>query len=369
MIPLSSSAHRSSVLSSSFLVLAGLAICLAIYFFAWSAKVPAPEKTNKPVSVVVGQVNTQVLANKVSVIGYLEAAKAVVIAPKESGRITQLRVRSGDNAKKGELLLTLDDSSLNAQLVEAQATLRDSKRQLSEIEALSKRGAASQSTLSSMYAATQIAETKVTYAKAMLAETQLIAPFTGKVGFIDHTVGALVSAGETIMTLDDVSTLRLDVAVPERYLSRVSLKTAAKLITDAYADMEFKAVVEVVDTRVNPNTRNFKVRLVLDNTKGLLKPGMLMRVSLNMQDSAVKVLPIQAVEFSGSDRFVYQVEDGVAHRRLVLLGRRHDQWVEVLDGIDEGATIVIRGLVSVRDGSKIVDFEQAATLPSRKQGH
>ncbi len=154
--------------------------------------------------------------------------------------------------------------------------------------------------------------------------------------------------------LDDLSVMELDLQVPERYLSMLSVGMKVKAKTSAWGAQMFIGEVTGIDTRISSETLNLRVRIEFDNPENRLKPGMLMNASLAFPAIKAPIIPVQALEYSGTKRFVYVIdENNKASRREVLLGARVDNEVVIESGVEVGEKIVVQGIVNMRDGVKV----------------
>lgn len=327
----------------------------AAYLNLMPGSEPAGQKPGaRPVEVETGLVSAVELPQHLALVANLEAWQAVTIAPEVSGRLVRLMVESGDTVTQGQVLARLDDRQQTAQRDEARAYLAEARRLLAERHRLADRGAISASELAAQEAEVAMAQARLDSAEAELGKRTLLAPFDGVVGLVSHAPGAQVASGEALMTLDQLDRLRLDLAVPQRYLAALRSGQQVKAHIDAYPQLAFDGTLVALDSRVNPNDMTVAARFAFDNREGRLKPGMLSRIDFALPTEVRPVIPVQAMEYSGSDRFVYVVDDNnVAHRTLIEPGVRQGNAVAVESGLEVGTRIVVKGLVSIKDGSTV----------------
>lgn len=309
------------------------------------------------IAVTTGEVSSHPIAQSLSLIGKLEAERSVYIATEVAAKIDAIPVRVNSKVKKGDLLVQLDDAKAEAALDEAQAYLNDERRKYKEFERLVNRGAITQTELDAMQASVNIAEARLKAAQAALSDYAIRAPFDGTVGLIDYSVGHMVTMGGELFTLDDLSGMRLDIQVPEQYLSFLSAGMKVSATNQAWSGKTFNGEIQAIDSRVQTDSLNIKVRVLFDNQAGLLKPGMLMAATIGFVPQEAAIIPVQALEYSGTKRFVYLVNDeSIATRTEVILGARIDNEVVIEAGIEIGDRIVVQGLVNMRDGLKVDDL-------------
>lgn len=317
----------------------------------------AAKRGPSTVTVVTEQVETHQINQSLSLIGKLEAAESVVVASEVSGKVKEIAVKANQNVQQDQLLILLNDDKAQAALVEAKAYLKDEQRKLKEFQRLVKRNAITQTEIDAQKASVEIAEARLDAAKANLSDLNISAPFAGTVGFIDFSRGKMVSAGSELLTLDDLSVMELDLQVPERYLSMLSVGMDVHATTSAWSGLDFVGKVTGIDTRISAETLNLRIRIEFDNPENHLKPGMLMQAALVFPAIEAPIIPVQALEYSGTKRFVYVIdENNKAKRQEVFLGARVDNEVVIESGVEIGDKIVVQGIVNMRDGVEVKEI-------------
>ncbi|KXF80006.1 efflux RND transporter periplasmic adaptor subunit [Enterovibrio coralii] len=335
-------------------------------YFVWqgeseAADKPAPNRARPAVAVATAQVQEHPVARSLSLIGNLKSENSVVIAPELGGKIESVLVKAGQRVEEGTTLFTLDSAKSQASFSEAQAFYKDEQRKLNEFSKLHKRGALTKTELDAQQASVDIAKARLDAATADLDDHKIKAPFSGTLGLVDITRGQLVTAGEALINLDDLSLMQLDVNVPEQYLSELNKDIDVSAKSKAWQGKTFDGELSAVDSRVNNDSLNLRARIDIDNEERLLRPGMMMEATLAFEPQVNAIIPVQAIEYSGTKRFVYRVDEaGIAHRTEVKLGARVENFVTVESGLDLGDRIVVQGLVSMRDGTKVNDLTAAA---------
>lgn len=303
-----------------------------------------------PVSVLVATVAYESFAQGIEAVGSARANEAVDITAKVSNRVTKIAFREGQQVKAGDVLVEFDSEQARANLAEAEAALRDSRSQFNRSRELFATKALSEAQLDQLQATLSMNEARVAGAKSQLNDTIIRAPFSGRVGLRNVSVGSFVSPATVITTLDDTSVIKLDFSVPEAFLSQISEGLEIRARTTAYADEVFKGRVSSIDSRLDPVSRAVVVRARIDNRDGRLKPGMLMTVNLVRSDASALLIPEQALVPQGDRKFVFVVRDDKAVQTEVVTGRRRPGEVEILQGLVAGDVVIVEGTQKVRDG-------------------
>ncbi|MDO6762265.1 efflux RND transporter periplasmic adaptor subunit [Agarivorans sp. 1_MG-2023] len=332
---------------------------LALIFINQQSNSNNAPRRAAPTLVTTEDVQQHSLSQELSLIGTLSARQSVSIAAEVTGKIEKINVSSNQRVKQGEVLIELNSIKAKALLDEAKAYLADEQRKLHEFEQLLKRKAVSQTSFDAQLASVIIAKARVTSAQSDLDDHSLTAPFSGVIGLVDISKGALVSANQSLLNLDNLQDLQLDLNVPDQYLSLLEKGMSIQASTPAWSQQNFTGSIDVIDPRVDSDTLNLKVRVAFDNTSDQLKPGMMMRATLTLPPATQAMIPVQAIEYSGTKRYVYVVdEQHIAHRTEVQLGARINNFVLIDQGISLHDNIVIQGLVNIRDGAKVKNVEQ-----------
>ncbi len=316
----------------------------------------APES----VAVVTAPVVEKPIAIRIEALGTAKANEAIEITSKTGNKILAVRFDEGQWVRRGQVLVELDGAQDRADLAAAEAALAESRSAYARSRDLYAQQALSQAQLEQIEATLKGNDARVAAAAARVADTVIRAPFGGRVGLRRVSVGALVSPGTVITTLDDTRTMKLDFDVPESFLAilKPGLVTAAKSI--AYSGESFDGTVESVDSRVDPVTRSIRVRARLPNPKGLLRPGMFLTVIVSREPLPGLVVPEQALVPERGEVYVFIVADGRAFRRVVTVGRRSPGEVEVLAGVAAGERVVIEGTQQIRDSSIVHELKPRA---------
>jgi len=371
-------------------VITGLMLSLFSCFLLARTAPPTPVNTDE---VAIHQVS-----QSLTLIGKLQSKQFVSIASEVSAKVININVEANQKVKKGQLLIELDASKANALLAEANAYLIDEKRKLKEYQLLIKKQAITQTEYNAQLATVEIGNARLLAAQVLVDNHRITAPFSGTIGLIDFSEGKLVSVGETLLTLDNLSEMTLDLAVPERYLSMLNVGMDVSAVSRAWKNTTFTGYVKAVDSRVNPDTLNLRVRLLFDNQSEQLKPGMMLSSTLVFDAIDAPIIAVQSLEYSGTKRFVYVLKESTkgaksqkgdaadgakapqtgekgrlgkkggtnnkaytVERREVILGARIGNQVLIESGLELGERIVVQGLVNMRDGLNVTDLTEATT--------
>lgn len=306
-----------------------------------------------PVSVLLARIETQPFAQDMEAIGTARANEAVDVTAKISNRITAIRFREGQQVRQGDVLVEFDSEQVRASLAEAQAALDESRSQFKRSRELFTTKALSESQLDQIQATLGANEARVAGARSQLNDTIIRAPFAGRVGLRQVSLGGFVSPGTVITTLDDTSIIKVDFSVPEVFLSNVSEGLNIQAGTSAYPGAQFVGRVLSIDNRLDPVSRAIMVRAEIVNRDGRLKPGMFMTVKMARPEAPALLIPEQALVPEGGRKFVFVVREDKAVKVEVQIGRRRPGQVEILDGLVAGDMVIVEGTQKARDGGPV----------------
>jgi len=290
-------------------------------------------------------------------IGTAQARESIVLTPKVADTIRRIRFESGDRVRAGQVLVEMSSVEQAADLAEVQAANQAAQEDLRRTQELFNRGFASQARLDAVQAAADAAAARLNAGGSRIADRTIRAPFAGIVGLRLASPGQYVRPGDQIGTLDDTSEIKLDFTVTETQIARVTQGVELVARTAAYPDRTFTGTIANVDSRVDPSTRTVRVRAILPNGDGMLRPGMLMTVDVRSNPREALAIPEIAILDQIDGAYVYRVvtREGATAVELVRIrtGQRSGGMAEVLEGLNTGDQVITEGVQSVRPGQPV----------------
>lgn len=319
---------------------------------------PAPQQAERggrpmmarEVPVVATAPQMKDFNHEVEALGTVRANESVNITAKIADRVVAIRFREGQQVQRGAVLVELDNTEARADLAAAEAAESDSRSQYKRSQELYETRVLSEAQLDQLRATLLANEARVAAARSRLDDRVIRAPFAGRIGLRNVSLGSLVNPGGVITTLDDLSVVKLDFSVPELFLATLKPGLGITARSQAYPGDVFDGRVESIDTRVDPGTRSIMVRAVIDNRDGRLRPGMFMTLQLVQNQGQALMLPEAAIVPEDSRHFVFVVDQGHARRREVQIGRRRPGEVEILGGVGAEDTVIVDGTLNVTEG-------------------
>lgn len=326
----------------------------------------SPNKTNDPaaasatekaaIPVRVESLTKTKIARTIDYTATVLPYEEVNMAPATPGRIEKIYVENGDRVSKGDQLFLMDRS----QLYQLKLQLASLAKDLSRLDTLLATGSAKQQQYDQLKTQYDVTKTNVDF---MEENTLLKAPFSGIItgkyfedGEIYSGTPTTTTGRSAVVTLMQINPLKVEVAVSEQYYPQVKRGMKASITADVYKDEVFTGTVFRKAPTVSSVTRSFIAEIELANRNELLKPGMFVRVAMDMGEVETFVVPAAAVllQEGTNIRYVYIEDQGVAKRVEVNVGKRFDDQLEIIsDNISEGSRLVTEGQSRLINGDKL----------------
>ncbi len=310
--------------------------------------------------VKVETVQRQMFPVTIEALGTARANESVTLTAQDTEIVSAVGFDDGEVVEKGQLLVQLNDREEQARVNELNVSLVEAQRQLKRIKGLAKENAASEQLLDEQQARVKTLEAQLEVANAQVKDLQIRAPFAGRLGIREISVGSLVRPADTITTLDDISAVKVDFSVAETHLASLGMGQKVTASSVAYPAQQFTGEISGIDSRIDPVTRSILVRATINNREELLRPGMLLQITLEKQVLETLVIPEKALVPNQDKQFVFVVEDDTVRQQEVVIGARRPGKVQVLDGLVAGDRVVTEGTLRIRDSSKVRVLEEIA---------
>lgn len=337
---------------------------IAGYLFQQFSGFATQDFSQPPITVAAATAEESLWPETLTATGSIRAARGVELSAEESGEVTAVTVGSGDKVAAGELLLQLNDRAQLASRERQQAAVELARLLFERDARLLEQQSIPQTQFDRSRADLEVAEAQLAETEAVLANKQLRAPFAGTVGIVQARVGDYIEAGTRVASLQDLTALEVDFAVPARFapLLRPGLRVAVAVA--GYEQRLFEARLTALDSLVDADTRSLLLRAELDQGDGLL-PGMFARISIDLDRTEARIsVPETAVSYSTSGDTVFVIEPGEegglqVQPRVVRVGAAADGRIAILEGLANGERIVTAGQNKLYRGASIQIDENA----------
>ena len=292
-------------------------------------------------------------------IGGAESLRNADVVATETGEVVESFLRANKLVEKGEVLLRLDDRTERLSLEIAQANRDQAQATVTRYDGLRKNGntVVTDVAYSEAEVALRLAEANVGLAEVALADRTIVAPISGHLGLSEVNVGDRLSSGDTIVTIDDSTTLLATFEVPERSIGLLAEGKPVFVTTPTYTGRVFEGQITAFDSRLDSVTRSATVQAEIDNSEGLLLSGMTFAIRMTEETDPLPVVPSTAITWDRSGAGIWVAEDGVARRVPVAIRYREGDQVWIETEVPVGTQVVTEGAAKLRDGAQVTSAE------------
>ena len=350
--------------------------------------VPPPE------TVTATTVRAEAWTTSLTAVGSLNAVQGVTVAGELVGKVVKIAFEPGGFVHKGDLLISLDTSSEQAQLQGAVAQTELTQSNLQRDVKMLAENIISQADYDAAQNAWQQALSQVQNIRATIAKKTIRAPFSGRLGIRQVNLGQTLREGDPIVTLQTMDPIFVDFALPQQQLSRLRSGQPVRVTCDAIPGLTSTGKVTAINPLVDPDTRNIKLEATLDNHQERLRPGMFVNVAVGLPvQQQVLTIPTTAVLYAPYGDSVFLIVDAkpakenkdkkdtkddkdkktpkdgmgggaknggqggtgkVLLQQFVRLGEKRGDFVAILSGLKQGETIVSTGVFKLRNGQSVL---------------
>ncbi len=305
------------------------------------------------VNVVTAPVETDEMGDALSALGTAKAARSVTLYPEVSGTVAEVLAVAGRNVHAGDLLFRLQDAEEKVAVEKAQITLEQAQAMLERQKALAKSKTISNVALSDAETTVRMAGVELKSVQIDLDRRSVTAPFDGVIGLTDISIGDFVTTTTALTTIEDLSTMRVEFEVPERWAGRIADGQAISAAAQGLPGSELTGRISGIDNRVDQTTRTLRLQAELANESRALKSGMAIIVRLQFGADQELVVPSLAVQWDRRGSYVWKIVDGAARRADIAIVRRHSGIVIVRGDVVVGDAVVVEGVQRLREGAKV----------------
>jgi membrane fusion protein (multidrug efflux system) len=317
------------------------------------------------VQVVAVPVRNQSVSESVSLVGSVVPNEMIEVKSETDGIVREIRFQEGERVAKGELLVSLDDTKAVAQLNESAARQKLAQTSLARVDQLYQGRLIAQAEYDTATAEAAEKAAVVDVKRRELKDTRVIAPFAGITGARLISPGQVINKASTLTWLVDLDTVKVEVEVPERYLSQLKIGQPVEFRVAAFPKDSFKGEVYFIAPQLNAATRTALIKARIPNADAKLRGGMFANLDLSLQlrDSAL-VIPEPAIVNNGDITMVFAITStNTAVMKPVKTGIRLAGKVEILSGLTEGEMVVVEGVQKLRPGVPVILSAPSAAAP------
>jgi membrane fusion protein (multidrug efflux system) len=358
--------RRHDVFSFSSRRTLSLFLISAIFGLMLACSAGEKGEEERPVLVEVQFPSRKDLTVKVGFVGEIRGRKEARLNFEVGGKVARIEADVGRSVQKGDVLAVLDDTNSRANLTQAEAAYSKAKLDAERNQKLHNDGIASDHQLESARLAMEQARAAFVSAEKMLSDCTLRAPFSGFVAERNIELGEVIvpmTMSAANFVLVDISSVKVKIGIPESEIGRISPGQEATLSVAAYPGREFAGKVSTVSPLIGEYTRTAEAEIVVANPDGVLKPGMTAELSVTVDTRTnALVVPESCVRREVGIATLFVVKGERAEELKVETGVVEGGVIEVLSGLGEQDSVVVKGQFQLKDNSP-VKIPNSATEP------
>jgi membrane fusion protein, multidrug efflux system len=312
----------------------------------------SPRGTEMTIPVKAHIIKPEKLSNTVNSTGSIMANEEVELRSETSGKIISINFREGSFVNKGDLLVKINDADLQAQLRRTESKVKVAEEKEFRQRTLLERNLISQEEYDNTFNELNASKADYDLIKAQIDKTEIRAPFSGIVGLRSVSEGSFVNTNTIIARLQNLSSLKIDFSIPERYSPMVRVGDEIDFRVSGNNEY-YTAKVYAIEPRIDPSTRTLQIRAMCGPKKDLI-PGAFANVQLRLKETADAMLvPSVAIVPELKGQRVYLYKDGTVVPQIVEMGIREETRVQIISGLNIGDTVITSGILQIRPGVKV----------------
>lgn len=309
------------------------------------------KKSAVPVTVCV--IGDDAFQDHIYASGTVVANEEAALKAEASGTITYLNLPEGQRVKAGTLLLKVNDADLRAQLDKINIHLHLAEESEARQRKLLKVSGTSQQEYDVALADLKSLKADSTYHRALLAKTEIRAPFDGVIGIRNVSIGSYLTPAITVAYIHQLDPVKIDFSLPEKYSNLFNVGDAIHFKTEG-SSVTYTAKISVKDPMVDAGSRSVRYRALSRNTDSKLLPGAFTHVELLIKDKIESLfVPTETVIPFLTGKKVYIVKNGVAEERIIETGLRTADNVQILSGLAAGDSVVVKGNFQLKENTPV----------------
>jgi membrane fusion protein (multidrug efflux system) len=324
---------------------------------------PMPESVS---SAVAREENWQ---GTLTAIGSISAVQGVTVTPDLPGMVREIAFESGAVVSKGDLVVRLDTSSEEAQLRAVEAQVDLARINAERERKLRGENMVSQSELDTAEATLKQNQANADAIRTTIAKKTIRAPFAGRLGIRQVNLGQYLEAGKPIVSLQSLTPVYSDFALPQQELARLKTGMTVRVTTDTYPDRQFEGKLSAINPELDQSTRSVGLQATFENQEQLLRPGMFARVEVLLpEQQKVLAIPATSVLSAPYGESVYVIETAsgpgktglTVRQQFIRTGRVKGDFLSVESGLKAGERIVSSGIFKLRNGMSVIENNELA---------
>ncbi len=311
-------------------------------------------RTVAEVPVKIAPARTGTVNKQVSTTGTIAPSQELIVLSETQGKIKKIHKQVGDPVQKDEVIVEVDDETITANLLVAEANYDQKSRDVERMERLEQGNAIAKHDLEQARNELKEAEASLITARKALRDTKIKAPIPGIINKKLVETGEFISGGTPVCEIVNTSTLKIWIKIPEKDIFKLTKGQPVEMTIPAFPGQTFSGKINAIGEKAD-NSMKFDVEVVLNNPGGKqhLKAGLFTEVRIPVDASQAILIPKTALVGSMKNPSVFIAEGEHAVKKEIVVNEQDDQHVEVIGGLKEGDQVIISGQLNLNDGNRI----------------
>lgn len=334
---------------------AAVILLLSLLLFSCGGNKTEEKNNNQKLPLVkVQEVKPQYFAEKFTVVGVVKPYASAKISSEEGGLILSILKDKGDYVSKGQIVIRLKKDVQTATYDQLVAQYELAKLNFEKQQQLYDDNATTEIAYLTAKWQLEAAAKGLDVVKTHISNGFIRSPISGVVDDRFMNKGEMSVPGVPILSIVDVSRVKISAGVPEKYVEQISKGQNVNITVDVLPDQEFSGKISYISPTLSQGSRTFEIEIIINNRKLALKPEMSANIELSRaeHENAVAIPQDYIVDY-GDEKYLFVLEDGVARKRDVVLGGRNENLVLIKSGLNAGDNLIIEGFQSLNDGEKV----------------
>ena len=290
-------------------------------------------------------------ANNLEITGSIVANESVTLRSEVAGLVTGIFFKEGSNVSRGSVLVKINDSEIQAQLREAKTKQSLSANNENRAKQLLQKGAISQEEYDTALAELQTLKSQEHLIRAQLAKTTIIAPFSGKIGLRNISMGEYLTPNTAIANLLSINPIKIDFSIPEKYAGQIKVNNEIAFNIES-KQKTYTGKIFAIEPGINQQTRTLQVKALAPNANEELLPGSFAKIKLNLETlKDAMLIPTEAIIPVLEGKTVFIVQNGEAKQIPIETSTRTADKILVLSGLKPGDTVLTTGAMALKTGT------------------
>lgn len=314
-----------------------------------------PKGDESVINVETDTVSVSDEVGRLEYVGIIEEKSSVALGFSVLGTIESISVSEGEIVRKGQLLAKLDNSTARSVLEAAEATLKQAQDGYERLKSIYEKGSLPEIQMVDIETKLHQAQSSYDLAEKNLKDCSLYSPADGVVGKKLAEAGEYTVPGKGILTILDISTVKVRFSVPENEISKIQSDCVSEITVAALGNRKFTGTKLEKTVMANSVSHSYPAHVILNNSGRELLPGMVCNIEIIMPDHTSRiVVPVVIVQNTPDGRkFVWIDSEGIAKRSFITTGSVKGNGIEILEGLSAGDRVITGGYQKIGEGDKI----------------